>query len=478
MAKTKSAKPAPPIKSALRVVYRKVADLVPYAKNARTHDAAQVKKIAASMREFRWTNPVLVDKRGGIIAGHGRVLAAKQLGLTEVPTIAIEHLSERQKRAYIIADNRIAEEAGWDKSMLRVELRELAALKVDLTTTGFDMDAIDRLLKTGEDGRDPNEVPPPPVVATSRLGDVWEMGGLSGRHRVICGDSTDPAVLERLCHDGAADMLCVDPPFNCDIGGKAQDQSGRKDRGILNDKMSGEAFGKFIRAAMAAAAGALKPGAPAYVFHGDGEGINFRQAFAEAGFYQAACLIWRKNALVLGRGDFHQQHESILYGWKDGAAHPWFGDRDKTTMQELSEPAAQQTGPDEWQICVGERTIVIRGKDIECQSVGGTVLWEDKPARSDLHPTQKPVPLLLRLIRNSSAIGDKVLDTFGGSGSTLIACHLGQRVARICELDEKYVDVICRRFQEQTGLEATLDGVPFDQVAAERAAPAKRKRAA
>lgn len=465
--------PTPPIKTpGLAVVMRSVEALVPYARNARLHDGAQVTAIAASIREFGWMNPVLVDAEGGIIAGHGRVLAARDLGLTEVPCIAHGHLTAEQRRAYVLADNVLAEKASWDKDLLRVELGELAALKVDLTTTGFTLDEVDRLMKSGETSPDPDAAQPPSAKPVARLGDVW----ICGLHRVVCGDSTDPVVIAAAIGDGQADLLLTDPPYNVNYGDKAEaldavDKGHRNTSRILNDNMSDAAFGKFLAGAFAAAASGMRAGAPAYVFHAETEVVNFRQAMLAAGMYVAATLIWRKSSLVLGRSDYHWQHEPVLYGWLEGAHHSWYGDRDKTTMLELEEPAAVKTGPDEWQICVGERTLIIRGTDLTVESVPGSVLLENKPAASDYHPTMKPVQLLLRLIRNSSQIGETVLDPFGGSGSTLIAAHMAQRRCSTVELDPKYCDCIVRRWQEFTGRQATHgtpDGPTYSSVEAQR----------
>lgn len=441
----------------LKVTYQRIADLEPYARNARLHSAEQVEAIAESMREYGWTNPVLVDVKGGIIAGHGRVLAGKLLELERIPTIVLEGLSEKQKRALILADNKLAEDATWDKNLLRVELKDLGSTAV----TGFTRDEVDRLLAGQNEGRDPDAAPAPPARATSKAGDVWVLGA----HRVLCGDSTEPAQLRALMGEGGqADAIVTDPPYNVAVKGKAGT--------IANDDMETKAFGEFLRKAYEAMASVARPGAPAYVFHGETEREAFTREFVAAGFYLSSNLIWRKNALVLGRSDYHFQHEPILYGWREGGPHPWHGERDKTTVLERAEPPFQKTGPNEWQITLGERVLVLTGKDITITDKGGTVLLEDKPVRNDVHPTMKPVDLLARLIRNSSKLGAVVLDPFGGSGSTLIACEQTGRQARLCELDPRFADVIVLRWQDFTGQTAVhaKTGKPFRAAVTRRAA--------
>lgn len=396
-----------------------IATLIPFAKNSRTHSDAQVAQIAGSIREFGFTNPVLIDEANGIIAGHGRVMAARKLKLTEVPCIRLAHLSDAQKRAYVIADNKLALNAGWDEAMLKLELADLKALDFDLDLTGFNTDEIDALLaeKGAEGLTDPDDTPEPPVEPVTRLGDVW----VCGQHRVMCGSSLEMTAMERLCGDQRVDMLLTDPPYNVAYTGKTKDALT-----IQNDSMGDEAFRTFLRDAFVTADAVLKPGAVFYVWHADSEGYNFRGACRDAGWRVRQCLIWQKSSMVMGRQDYHWQHEPCLYGWKDGAGHLWASDRKQTTLLKF-----------------------------------------DRPSRSEDHPTMKPVALFEYQLLNNTKGGDIVLDSFGGSGTTLIAAEKNGRIARIMELDPKYVDVIVRRWEDFTGQKAVLEstGEPFKAAA-------------
>jgi DNA modification methylase len=396
-----------------------IATLIPFAKNSRTHDDAQVAQIAASIREFGFTNPVLIDEVNGIIAGHGRVMAARKLKMAEVPCIRLSHLSDAQKRAYVIADNKLALNAGWDEAMLKLELADLKALDFDLDLTGFNTAEIDALLaEKGTEGlTDPDDTPEPPVEPVTRLGDVW----ICGQHRVMCGSSLEMTAMERLCGDQRVDMLLTDPPYNVAYTGKTKDALT-----IQNDSMGDEAFRTFLRDAFVTADAMLKPGAVFYIWHADSEGYNFRGACKDAGWQVRQCLIWQKNSMVMGRQDYHWQHEPCLYGWKDGAGHLWASDRKQTTLLKF-----------------------------------------DRPSRSEDHPTMKPVALFEYQLLNNTKGGDIVLDSFGGSGTTLIAAEKNGRIARIMELDPKYVDVIVKRWEDFTGEKAVLEatGEPFKAAA-------------
>ena len=396
-----------------------IATLIPFAKNSRTHSDAQVAQIAASIREFGFTNPVLIDEANGIIAGHGRVLAARKLKLTDVPCIRLAHLTDAQKRAYVIADNKLALNAGWDEAMLKLELADLKALDFDLDLTGFNTDEIDALLaEKGTEGlTDPDDTPEPPVEPVTRLGDVW----VCGQHRVMCGSSLEMTAMERLCGDQRVDMLLTDPPYNVAYTGKTKDALT-----IQNDSMGDEAFRTFLRDAFVTADAVMKPGSVFYVWHADSEGYNFRGACRDAGWQVRQCLIWQKNSMVMGRQDYHWQHEPCLYGWKDGAGHLWASDRKQTTLLKF-----------------------------------------DRPSRSEDHPTMKPVALFEYQLLNNTKGGDIVLDSFGGSGTTLIAAEKNGRIARIMELDPKYVDVIVKRWEDFTGQKAVLEstGEPFKAAA-------------
>ena len=395
-----------------------VETLIPYARNSRTHSDAQVAQIAASIKEFGFTNPVLIDQGGGIIAGHGRVLAARKLGLPEVPCIRLGHLTDAQKRAYVIADNRLALNAGWDAEMLKVEFAELKELGFDLELTGFDADEIAELLAPAPNAglTDPDEAPALPENPSTRPGDVWVMG----KHRLLCGDSTSMDDLARLCQDQMVDMWLTDPPYNVAYEGGTKEKLT-----IKNDSMGDDQFRQFLRDAYTAADSVMKAGAVFYIWHADSEGYNFRGAAKDAGWAVRQCLIWKKSSLVLGRQDYQWQHEPCLYGWKEGASHLWASDRKQTTILEF-----------------------------------------DKPSRNGEHPTMKPVALFEYQLLNNTKGGDMVLDSFGGSGTTLIAAEKNGRIARIMELDPKYCDVIVQRWQDFTGQTATLeaDGRTFDEV--------------
>ncbi|MBA4058820.1 MAG: DNA methylase N-4 [Verminephrobacter sp.] len=398
--------------------------LVPYARNARTHSEEQVAQIAASIVEFGFTNPILAGSDGVIVAGHGRLAAAQKLGLDTVPVVVLDHLTPTQRRALIIADNRIAENAGWDDAMLRIELQSLQEDGFNLDITGFDADALAEIMageETTVDGQtDDDAVPEVSATPISRPGDVWEMGN----HRLVCGDATDPKSYELLMADAQADMVFTDPPYNVDYANSAKDKMRGKDRPILNDNL-GDGFYDFLLAALTPmlerCAGAT------YIAMSSSELDTLQQAFRAAGGRWSTFIIWAKNTFTLGRADYQRQYEPILYGWPEGENRHWCGDRDQG---------------DVWNI--------------------------KKPQKNDLHPTMKPVELVERAIRNSSRPGDIVLDPFGGSGTTLIAAEKTGRIGWLIELDPKYVDVIVRRWQDWSGQEAyrELDAVKFNDLEA------------
>ncbi|AAU91221.1 prophage LambdaMc01, DNA methyltransferase [Methylococcus capsulatus str. Bath] len=399
------------------------AKLVPYARNARTHSDEQIAQIAASIAEFGFTNPILAGSDGVIVAGHGRLAAAQKLGLDIVPVVVLDHLTPTQRRALVIADNRIAENAGWDDALLRVELKALQDEGFDLDLTGFDAGALADLLAGDEPANegqtDDDVVPEVSETPVSRPGDVW----LLGPHRLLCGDATVADSYARLLAGDPVDMVFTDPPYNVNYANSAKDKMRGKDRAILNDNL-GDGFHDFLLAALtptvANCRGAI------YVAMSSSELDTLQAAFRAAGGHWSTFIIWAKNTFTLGRADYQRQYEPILYGWPEGAQRHWCGDRDQG---------------DVWQI--------------------------KKPQRNDLHPTMKPVELVERAIRNSSRPGAVVLDPFGGSGTTLIAAEKAGRVARLIELDPKYVDVIVRRWQDWTGKQATreADGLAFDQAA-------------
>ena len=377
-----------------------IQKLVPYINNARTHSPEQIGKLRASLREFGFINPVIIDRDYGVIAGHGRILAAKEEGIKEVPCVFADHLTEAQKKAYIIADNRMAMDAGWDEELLRVEIEALQGMDFDPLLTGFDEKELAALFDDGAEAKDDDfdvdEELEKPVF--SKTGDVWTLG----RHRLVCGDSIKAETYEILMQGKKANLVVTDPPYNVNYEGSA----GK----IKNDNMAAEKFYQFLLDAFTNMEKVMAEDASIYVFHADTEGLNFRRAFTDAGFYLSGCCIWKKPSLVLGRSPYQWQHEPVLYGWKKNGKHQWYSDRKQTTI------------------------------------------WEfEKPRKNADHPTMKPIPLLAYPITNSSMSNTLILDPFGGSGSTLIACEQTDRSCCTIELDEKYCDVIVKRYVELKG---------------------------
>jgi DNA modification methylase len=383
--------------------------LIPYAKNSRTHSEAQVAQIAGSIKEFGFNNPVLIDEDNGIIAGHGRVMAAQKLGLQAVPCIRLAHLSDTQRKAYVIADNRLALNAGWDDQMLTVELQELDSESFDLSLLGFEADELNALLnpiKETEGLTDEDEVPEVPEEPKTKPGDIYKLG----RHRLMCGDSTSIDAVEKLVDGSLIDILITDPPYNVAYEGKTKDALK-----IQNDSMGDDQFRQFLRDAFVSADAVMKPGAVFYIWYADVETFNFSGAVKDANWKLSQILVWKKDSLVMGRKDYHFIHEPCIYGWKEGAAHLWASDRKQTSVFEFK-----------------------------------------KPKKNDVHPTMKPVELIEYQLLNNTKGADIVLDLFGGSGSTLIAAEKNGRVARLMELDPKYCDVIVKRWEDFTGQKAEL----------------------
>jgi DNA modification methylase len=375
-----------------------VSALIPYAKNSRTHDDAQVAQIAASIKEFGWTNPILVDGDKGIIAGHGRLMAARKLGMTKVPVIELNGMTEAQKKAYVIADNRLALNAGWDNAMLTIELQDLEDEGFDLTLTGFDKDELDALLNPIEETEgltDEDAVPDVPEEPKTKLGDIY----ILGNHRLMCGDSTSIDAVDRLMDGNKADMVFTDPPYGVDY------------QGIHNDSRDG--LEELLRGVFANYITTAKSGASIYCFHSDRCADVFHKVFREF-FHFSSMIIWAKNSLTLSQTDYQSQHEPCLYGWMDNGSHSWYSDRKQTSV------------------------------------------WQFDKERVIGHTTPKPVALVEKAINNSSKGGDLVIDLFGGSGSTLIAAEKIGRCARIMELDPKYCDVIVKRWEDFTGKKAVL----------------------
>ncbi|WP_128515189.1 site-specific DNA-methyltransferase [Tabrizicola thermarum] len=450
---------------ALQVEYRETGALVPFVRNPRVHPDWQIAQIASSITKFGFVNPILVGADGVLIAGHGRLLAAQRLGLPQVPVIVLGHLSEAERRALVVADNRIAENASWDEELLRSILGELRDDGFDLDVVGFSETELAELLGDVEADEaeagalgDEDFVPEPPPEPVTRTGDLW----ILGEHRVLCGDATRAADLQRLTDGRFCDAMWTDPPYNVAYEGKA----GK----IANDDLSATDFARFLVAAFSAAAQVLAPGAAVYVAHADTEGLAFRRAFRDAGFKLSGCLVWVKPSLVLGRSDYQWRHEPILYGWKPGAAHRWFGGRAKTTVFEKPGSPVRVMSDGTVQVDVGGQVLVISGRELQVEAHEGSVIRAEKPSRNAEHPTMKPVGLILEMIENSTRRGDVVLDPFGGSGSTLIACHRSGRSALLTELEPRYADVIVERWQTFTGQRAVLagDGRSFAEVAAGR----------
>lgn len=396
-----------------------ISKLIPYINNARTHSKEQITKLRSSLREFGFINPVIIDTEYNVIAGHGRIEAAKQENITEVPCVFVEYLTPAQKRAYIIADNRMAMDAGWDEELLKIEIEALQSEAFDIDLTGFEEQEIADLFNTEQEVQQDDfnideELSKPTIT---KRGDVW----LLGNHRLVCGDSTKQETYTLLMNGKKANLVVTDPPYNVNY----QSNAGK----IKNDNMNSDKFYQFLFDAFSNMEKVMSNEASIYVFHADTEGLNFRKAFFDAGFYLSGTCIWKKQILVLGRSPYQWQHEPCLFGWKKNGKHQWYSDRKQTTI------------------------------------------WEfDKPNKSDNHPTMKPIPLIAYTIKNSSMSNCIVLDPFGGSGSTLIACEQTNRVCYTIELDEKYCDVIIKRYIEQTGCSENVfvirEGVniPFDEI--------------
>ena len=395
------------MEEATKIDYLLVNTLIPYANNSRTHDDAQVAQIAASIKEFGFRNPILVDGVG-IIAGHGRLLAARKLGLEKVPTIDCSDMTEIQKKAYIIADNKLALNSGWDTNLLSLELEQLDADGFNLELLGFDSKELDELLAPDvvEGLTDEDAVPDVPDEPKTKLGDIY----ILGNHRLMCGDSTSIDDITKLIGGGGVDMLLTDPPYNVAYEGATKEKLT-----IINDSMGNEEFRQFLRDAFVSANTVMKAGAVFYIWHADSESYNFRGAAQDAGWKVRQCLIWKKSSMVMGRQDYHWKHEPCLYGWKDGSGHLWSADRKQTTILEF-----------------------------------------DKPTRNGEHPTMKPVALFEYQMLNNTKGGDIVLDLFGGSGTTMLAAEKNGRHSRLMELDPKYCDVIVKRWEDFTGKQAIL----------------------
>ncbi len=402
------------------LIYVDVNILVPYANNARIHNLEQIQLIQSSLREFGFINPVIIDKDYGIIAGHGRVIAAKCEGIEKIPCIKVEYLTEAQKKAYILADNRLAELSEWDEEMLKIEIEQLEGLDFDISMLGFELSEFVFNLddKVHSEVEEDNYENPLPRIAKSKPGDIYKLGN----HRIMCGDSTKEDNVQALMNGTFADLLITDPPYNVDYHGCTSENLT-----IKNDSMEDAQFRDFLTKAFSCANSVMKPGAVFYIWHAESEGFNFRAACKEIGWDVRQCLIWKKSSMVLGRQDYQWQHEPCLYGWKAGAGHLWTSDRKQTTILEF-----------------------------------------DKPKRNDIHPTMKPVKLFDYQICNNTKENDVVLDLFGGSGTSIMACEQNGRICYMMELDPCYVDVIIDRWEKFTGDRAVLLSRKESEVANEK----------
>ena len=382
----------------MNITHKTLDELVPYENNPRNNDEA-VDYVAESIKEFGFKVPIIIDKNNVIVAGHTRYKASKKLGINKVPCLVADDLTEEQIKAFRLADNKVAEIATWDFDKLDLEL---STLEMDMELFGFESYDDVEVQEAVEDEFD-IEVPEEPKA---KLGDVYQLG----KHRLMCGDSTNIDDVEKLMNGNKANMLLTDPPYNVNYEGGTKDKLK-----IKNDNMDNDSFKQFLIDAFSNADIVMKPGAVFYIWHADSEGYNFRGACYNVGWKVRQCLVWNKNSMVMGRQDYHWKHEPCLYGWKDGASHLWTSDRKQTT-----------------------------------------VISFDKPTKNDLHPTMKPIPLFDYQIKNNTYAGDIVLDLFGGSGTTIMACEQNERVAYTMEYDPKYVDVIINRWEEFTGKKAVL----------------------
>lgn len=417
----------------LQIEYLTPAELTPYERNAKIHDRQQIEQIKTSIQQFGMNDPIAVWKNNVIIEGHGRLIACKELQVERVPVIRLDHLTDSQRKAYCLAHNQLTMNTGFDLDLLSAELDSI--LDIDMDVFGFDLEEPEPEKEAEEDDFEPilNANP------TTKLGQVWQLG----RHRLLCGDSTEPEAIEKLMAGAQADLLITDPPYNVDYTGKTKDALK-----IENDKMTDGRFREFLCDAFKTADSAMKPGAPFYIWHADSEGFNFRGACRDIGWKVRQCLIWNKNCMVMGRQDYQWKHEPCLYGWKDGAGHYFIDDRTQVTVYEDQQSADFRK--------MKKEELVALLEQLFADQVSTTVLNEKKPAASDIHPTMKPLKLIGRLVKNSSKPEQIVLDTFGGSGSTLMVCEQLNRTCYTMELDPKYCDAIIERWETYTGEKAVL----------------------
>lgn len=419
----------------MKITKKPIGDLIPYENNAKEHPQEQINQIKHSIEEFGFNDPIAIDENNVIIEGHGRLLALKELGHTTVECIVLDHLTEAQKKAYVIAHNKLTMNTGFNLDTLRVELEAIKAMDFDLTLTGFELDELDSVLNQDdidniEEDNYELELPQEP---TSQHGDIW----ILDNHRVMCGSSVDEYDVDKLLQDKQIDLIVTDPPYNVNY----ESSHGMK---IQNDHFeNSDLFYEFLLQYFTKASEHTKLGAPIYVFHSDTERVNFQNAMRYSNFELKQVLIWVKNALVMGRQDYHWRHEPILYGWKSGGAHKWYGGRQHDTV--IDDKVKHSITTMKKQELVDLVKLLLEDDEIP-----NTIIYEDKPLLNDIHPTMKPIKLLARLIINSSKKGDLVYDGFGGSGSTLIASHQLNRTSYIMELDPKYVDAVVKRYYNYT----------------------------
>lgn len=431
-----------------------IAALKPYERNAKQHSKEQVERIGRSIQELGFLSPCLIDQELNVIAGHGRIMAAKEIGMTAVPCVFVEGLTEEQRRAYILADNRLTELGEWDMERVQQELADLADADFDISLTGFDQDLRfdDSMGAIQDDGWTETE-PDAAEEPRSRVGDIYQLGN----HRLMCGDSTDPEMVAALMAGQKADMMVTDPPYNIGLGG---DESGaaqstdelakrRKHQEdgafLLNDNLGEKEFVEFLGKAMTNGKDALREGGAFYVWYATRTTEQFLQGLRMAGLEVKQILIWVKGHFTLGRQDYQWQHEPCLYGWKDGAAHYFLDNRKQSTVIEDLMPDLSHMKKDEMAQLL---------REIYAEEIATDVIRESKPNVSELHPTMKPLKLIARQIRNSSREGEAVLDLFGGSGTTLIACEQMNRRCFMMEFDPHYADVIVDRWEAMTGMKA------------------------
>lgn len=406
----------------------KIADLLEYKNNAKEHPQWQIEQIVESIEKFGFNDPIAIDENNIIIEGHGLLYALQEMGAEEVECIRLSHLGENEKKAYILAHNKLTMNTEFDADLLAQELGEIEG--IDMSSFGFLMDPLIEVVEDDFDDEAAIEQPEP----IAKLGDVYQLG----EHFLMCGDSTDFIAVKKLCGEALMDLLVTDPPYNVAYEGKTEDALT-----IENDNMDDAKFREFLKAAFACADGVMRPGAAFYIWHADSEGFNFRGACRDIGWTVRQCLIWNKNQMVLGRQDYQWKHEPCLYGWKDGAAHYFVDDRNLLTVLEEESELKKMS----------KAELINYILEIQEQTAT-TVINEVKPSRNGLHPTMKPLRLIERLVRNSSKKGENVLDLFNGSGSTLMVCEqLGRRYYGM-ELDPRYVDATIERWEEFTGKKA------------------------